>query len=77
MRGTKFNVLANNIHALAPSTAFNKYRNGKPKMCWDCQKEKPIQGGFLRFHSGIHKFVCKDCLDASAARKEAKEKNDP
>ena len=73
MRGTKFDVLANNIHALAPSAELTKYQNRRPKMCWACQKEKVVHQGLLRVQAGLHKFVCKDCLDAKAAKKEANE----
>ena len=69
MSGQK--VLANNIHATAPDIALRKAQNRHPHMCWACQKEKPTKQGMLRISAGFHKFVCKDCLDAKAARKAA------
>ena len=73
MRGsTGFKVLASNIYALAPNTELNKRENKKPRMCWACQKDKSTYQGLLRLQPGFHKFVCKDCLDAKAAKKELK-----
>ena len=72
MRGrTSFDILASNVHATAPELALQRYKNSKPKMCWACQKEKSIYGGKLTVLPGFHKFVCKDCCDASAAKKAA------
>jgi hypothetical protein len=70
--GTKFNVVASNIYALAPNAALNKRENKKPRMCWACQKDKSTHQGLIRIQAGLHKFVCKDCLDAKAAKKELK-----
>jgi len=36
----------------------------KWKMCWKCQKDKTPYGGYLRITAGLHKFICKDCMDA-------------
>jgi hypothetical protein len=74
MRGrTRFDILANNIHALAPNTELNKRERKKPRMCWACQKDKSTYQGLIRIQAGLHKFVCKDCLDAKDAKKELKE----
>lgn len=74
MRGrTRFDMLANNIHALAPNTELRKRENKKPRMCWACQKDKSTYQGLIRIQAGLYKFVCKDCLDAKAAKTELKE----
>jgi len=70
MRGTGFgNVLAGNIAALKGQQKNEKYMNQKWKMCWKCQKDKNPSGGFLRITTGLHKFICKDCMDAKQEEK--------
>ena len=70
MRGqTYFNIMANNVLATTPDKNLKKYQNKKPKMCWICQKEKSTYQGSLILKPGLHKFVCKDCLDEKAAKK--------
>jgi hypothetical protein len=70
MRGTGFgNVLAGNIAALRGQQKNEKYMNQKWKMCWKCQKDKNPSGGFLRITAGLHKFICKDCMDAKQEEK--------
>jgi len=72
MRGQSgFGLMASNISATAPDTALRKAQNRHPQMCWACQKEKSTYGGKLTVLPGFHKFVCKDCCDASAAKKAA------
>lgn len=36
----------------------------KIKLCWKCQKDKPVAGGYLRIQPGLHKFICKQCCEA-------------
>jgi len=72
MRGrTGFNAVASNVFAMAPEAERRKYASRHPQLCWACQKEKPTLGGRLNITPGFHKFVCKDCCDASAAKKAA------
>lgn len=67
MRGTGYgNVLAGNIEALKGQFRNEKRMNAKWKMCWKCQKDKNPYGGYLRVMAGLHKFICKDCMDARA-----------
>ena len=64
MRGTGFgNVLASNIAALRGQQRNEKRMSQKWKMCWKCQKDKNPHGGYLRITAGLHKFICKDCMD--------------
>jgi hypothetical protein len=74
MRGTGFgNVLASNIAALRGQQRNEKRMSQKWKMCWKCQKDKTPVGGYLRITAGLHKFICKDCMDAKEkANGEAK-----
>jgi hypothetical protein len=58
------NVIASNIAALRAQQRNERYMHHKWKMCWRCQKDKNPYGGFLRITAGLHKFICKDCMDA-------------
>ena len=65
MRGTGFgNVIAQNIAASSAKRHHEQYMHNKWKMCWKCQKDKPTTGGHLMITAGLHKFICKDCMDA-------------
>lgn len=65
MRGTGFgNVVAGNIAALSAQLKNEKRMNSRLKMCWKCQKDKNPYGGYMRLAAGLHKFICKDCMDA-------------
>jgi len=65
MRGTGFgNVVAGNIAALSAQLKNEKRMNSRLKMCWKCQKDKNPYGGYMRIAAGLHKFICKDCMDA-------------
>jgi hypothetical protein len=65
MRGNGFgNVVASNIAALSAQLKNEKRMNSRLKMCWKCQKDKNPYGGYMRITAGLHKFICKDCMDA-------------
>jgi hypothetical protein len=65
MRGTGFgNIVAGNIAALKGQQRNEKWMRRQWKMCWKCQKDKPPYGGYFRIMAGLHKFICKDCMDA-------------
>jgi hypothetical protein len=65
MRGNGFgNVVASNIAALSAQLKNEKRMNSRSKMCWKCQKDKNPYGGYMRITAGLHKFICKDCMDA-------------
>jgi hypothetical protein len=67
MQGQKLkNVLAENVLAMSAKTSNERWMNKRPKLCWKCQKEKNPRGGYLRIAAGLHKFICKDCMDAKA-----------
>jgi len=74
MRGTGFgNVVAQNIAASSAKTNNHRWMRNQWKICWKCQKDKSPVGGYLRITAGLHKFICKDCMDAKErANGEAK-----
>ena len=49
-----------------------KRMNRRWKMCWKCQKDRPIYGGKLRISTGLHLFICKSCMDAKQNKTEEK-----
>jgi hypothetical protein len=74
MRGTGVgNVVAQNMAASSAKRSHEKWMRSQFMMCWICQKDKSPIGGYLRFAAGLHKFICKDCMDAKEkANGEAK-----
>jgi hypothetical protein len=71
MRGQgRISIVANNIAALRAQQRNEKRMSQKWKMCWKCQKDKSPSGGFLRITAGLHKFICKDCMDAKQKKLE-------
>jgi hypothetical protein len=74
MRGTgNRSVVAENLSASFAKRDHEKWMRKQWKMCWKCQKDKPQIGGYLRFAAGLHKFICKDCMNAKEkANGEAK-----
>jgi hypothetical protein len=73
MRGTGFgNIMAQNVAAVRAQQRNEKRMNSKWKCCWRCQKDKDPRGGFLRIQAGLHKFICKDCMDAKQKQLEEK-----
>ena len=73
MRGQgSTSIVASNIAALRAQQRNEKRMSQKWKMCWKCQKDKSPNGGFLRITAGLHKFICKDCMDAKQKKLEEK-----
>ena len=61
---SKFNVMHQNMTALAPMLADNEYKSRRPQMCWKCQQDKPLKGGKMKFFGGgLRRFICKSCVD--------------
>jgi hypothetical protein len=70
MRGTgNRSVVAENLAASFAKMRHEKWMRSQRKMCWKCQKDKSPVGGYLRFTAGLHKFICKDCMDAKLKEK--------
>jgi hypothetical protein len=57
-----------NLLGYSATRDLNRFRASQTKLCWKCQKDKPQSGGSAQtldgFGGSVHKFVCKDCLDA-------------
>lgn len=71
MRGhTNRGVIAENLTAALPNVFLQQQMSRKKKMCWSCQKDKSTKDGQLDLRSGLHKFVCADCIAAKKAKHE-------
>ena len=57
-------ILAQNLLAVNTHLSAKQRLNCKAKMCWKCQKDKSIRGGYVKVQAGLYKFICKDCMDA-------------
>lgn len=69
MRGNGYrNIIADNLSATSGLMIHEKWTHRKRKLCWKCQKDKPQYGAHLDLSMGVHKFICKDCMDAKAAK---------
>lgn len=66
MRGQKgFNNLSENKVAVRGMVNNNQIMRMKPKLCWKCQKESRFEeGAYLNIKMGLHKYICKPCMDA-------------
>jgi hypothetical protein len=67
--GTMFNPTSQAIHSRSEENRVKKSWAGKPKTCWQCQKDKSPLGGHIKAMPGFYKFVCKDCCEANAKKK--------
>lgn len=74
MRGNGcVNVLAENKMRANTVWKDSHWRALHKKLCWSCQKEShPQPGSILKVRTGLHKYVCLECVQASQARKAAK-----
>ena len=65
MRGKGYkSVVAENLLATSAKRSHEHWMSRHWKMCWKCQQDKPTLDGYLRISAGLHKFICKDCMDA-------------
>jgi hypothetical protein len=57
-----------NLIGYSATRDLNRYRASRKKLCWICQKDKPQFGGRAQVLDGfggmVHKFICKDCVEA-------------
>ena len=60
--------VAENLLAYTATRDLNRFRSSRTKMCWKCQKDKPQYGGSAQTLDGfggmVHKFICRDCIEA-------------
>jgi hypothetical protein len=68
--------VAENLLGYTATRDLNRFRSSRKKLCWKCQKDKPQYGGSAQTLDGfggmVHKFVCRDCLDAKEKAQHAK-----
>ena len=65
---TGFNMLAQAGSVAKTMREEHVWMHQKGKLCWKCQKQSvPQQGCVLNISMGIHKYVCKPCVDARKA----------
>ena len=58
-------VVAENINALKAEQGNNLWMHNHKRMCWKCQKEKPmIKGVNFKFIGNLARFICLDCTKA-------------
>jgi len=77
MRGLgRRSYVGENMLAYMATRDLNKDRVSRPKLCWKCQKDKPQLGGSAQtldgFGGSLHKFICKDCIDAKEKERSLK-----
>ena len=78
MRGNGYGkVIGQNVAALSGQLHNEQRMNRKWKMCWKCQKDKPVFGGSLKMMGGyvpgaLARFICKDCIEAKQAELKAR-----
>lgn len=75
MRGQKgFSNLKENIVAVSGLSSNNRKMRMIPKLCWKCQKESRFEeGAYLNIKMGLHKYICKPCMDTKRAKVEIEE----
>lgn len=67
--GTATNTMAQNQMIAKTTWESHKWLSDRTKMCWKCQKEsRPEKGCDLSFNTGMHRYVCKGCIDARKAK---------
>jgi hypothetical protein len=65
---TGFNMLAQAGAVANMTREANTWMHSQGKLCWRCQKQSvPQKGCVLNINRGIHKYVCKPCVDARKA----------
>ena len=66
---TAFNALAQAGDVARMTRESNTWMHQQGKMCWRCQKQSvPQKGCVLNINTGIHRYVCKPCVDERSAK---------
>ena len=61
---TTFNRWAEANSVAKMTRENNTWMHQEGKLCWRCQKQSvPQKGCVLDISKGIHKYVCKECVD--------------
>lgn len=58
------------IRALSEESYEKQKLKLKKRLCWSCQKDKPVSGGSQKMWIGLHKFICKDCCEEKLQKKK-------
>ena len=62
---TTFNRWAEANSVAKMTRENNTWMHQKGKLCWKCQKQSvPEKGCIINLQMGLHKYVCKPCVDA-------------
>jgi len=62
---TAFNMLAQATDVAKMTREANTWMHSRGKLCWTCQKQSvPEKGCVMNINMGLHKYVCKPCVDA-------------
>ena len=63
-------IVAENINALKGQQENNRQMRGHKRMCWKCQRDKPMEKGVgLTFFGNLARFICLDCTQAKLKEK--------
>jgi hypothetical protein len=64
-----FSPVAQGQTALKAKKQTDRWMHSQGKLCWKCQKSSiPEKGCELSFQTGMHRYVCKGCIDARKAK---------
>jgi len=58
-------IVAENVNALKAQQGTTLWMSKHKRMCWKCQKEKPMEKGVdFTFMGNLARFICLDCTQA-------------
>ena len=58
-------IVAENVNALKAEQGNNLWMRSHKRMCWKCQKDKPlVKGVGLTFIGHLCRFICLECTEA-------------
>jgi len=64
-------IVVENVNALKAEQGNNLWMRRHKRMCWKCQKDKPMEKGVgLTFVGNLARFICLDCTQAKLNEKK-------
>ena len=70
MKSYSKSIVAENVNALKAEQGNNLWMRGRKRMCWKCQKDKPLQKGVgLNIMGNLARFICLECNQAKLKEK--------
>lgn len=67
-----FNMLAQAGSVAKTMRKEHVWMHSQGKLCWGCQKQSvPQKGCVLDISKGIHKYVCKECVNIRKTKETA------